>query len=85
MKFSYPAIFYPEDDGRYSVIFPDLDELVTYGDNRADALAMASEACRQYLSAVLSDGEMLPTPTPLAAVCKDKDAAFVDLVSVEVS
>lgn len=36
MKFSYPAIFYPEDDGRYSVIFPDLDELVTYGDSAVD-------------------------------------------------
>lgn len=31
MKFSYPAIFYPEDDGRYSVIFQDLNELATYG------------------------------------------------------
>ena len=32
MNYIYPAVFYPEDDGRYSVIFPDLNDLATYGD-----------------------------------------------------
>ena len=45
MNYIYPAVFYPEDDGRYSVIFPDLNDLATYGDNLADAFAMAQEAC----------------------------------------
>ena len=49
MNYIYPAVFYPEDDGKYSVIFPDLNDLATYGDNLADAFAMAQEACGQYL------------------------------------
>ena len=49
MNYIYPAVFYPEEDGRYSVIFPDLNDLATYGDNLADAFAMAQEACGQYL------------------------------------
>ena len=38
MNYIYPAIFYPEEDGRYSVIIPDLNDLATYGDNLADAI-----------------------------------------------
>ena len=68
MNYIYPAVFYLEDDGRYSVIFPDLNDLATYGDNLADAFAMAQEACGQYLFTSLRDGDVLPAPTPLAAL-----------------
>ena len=67
MNYIYPAVFYPEGDGRYSVIFPDLNDLATYGDNLADAFAMAQEACGQYLFTSLRDGDVLPAPTPLDA------------------
>ena len=36
MNYIYPAVFYPEDGGKYSVIFPDLNDLATYGDSLAD-------------------------------------------------
>ena len=36
----YPACFFEEDNGVYSVIFPDLD-LGTCGDNFEDAMTMA--------------------------------------------
>lgn len=82
MYYAYPAIFYPEEDGRYSVIFPDLNDLATYGDDLADALAMAQEACGQYLFTCLKDGEKLPLPTPLKDVTKDEENAFVNVVGV---
>lgn len=65
MNYIYPAVFYPEEDGRYSVIFPDLNDLATYGDNLADAFAMAQEACGQYLFTSLRDGEKIPASTPI--------------------
>lgn len=37
MCYIYPAVFYKEADGRYSVIFPDLNDLATYGNDFADA------------------------------------------------
>lgn len=33
MCYIYPAVFYREVDGRYSVIFPDLNDLATYGND----------------------------------------------------
>ena len=44
MCYIYPAVFYREADGRYSVIFPDLNDLATYGNDFADAFTMAHEA-----------------------------------------
>ena len=83
MNYIYPAIFYPEDDGRYSVIFPDLNELATFGDTLADAFAMANEACGQYLFNSLREGEPLPEPTPLDHVAKDEPNSFVNIVCVD--
>lgn len=82
MNYIYPAIFYPEDNGQFSVIFPDLNGLATYGDNLADAFAMAQEACGQYLFTSLRDGDSLPEASNISNVEKDEDAAFVNLVCV---
>ncbi len=85
MNYIYPAVFYKEEDGRYSVVFPDLNDLATFGDDLADAFAMAQEACGQYLFTALQDGEKLPKPTAIDKVEKDEDAAFVNLISVNLS
>ena len=82
MNYIYPAIFYPEADGRFSVIFPDLNDLATYGDDLADAFAMAQEACSQYLFTSLKDGDILPLPTPIDAIEKEEDNALVNMVYV---
>ena len=82
MNYIYPAVFYPEDDGRFSVIFPDLNDLATYGESLADAFAMAQEVCGQYLFTSLRDGEALPTPTPIESIEKDEEVALVNLICV---
>ena len=83
MNYVYPAIFYPESDGKYSVIFPDLNDLTTFGDNLVDALVMAQEACGQYLFTSLCDGDSLPVPTPMKAVKSYDPTAFINLILVQ--
>ena len=82
MYYIYPAIFYPEEDGRFSVIFPDLNDLATFGDNLTDAFAMAQEACGQYLFTSLKDGETLPSSTPIDKIQTDDENALVNLICV---
>lgn len=74
----------PEPDGRFSVIFPDLDNLSTFGDDLADAFAMAKEACGQYIYSLIKDNEDVPAATPLDQIKKDNDDAFVNLVYVDI-
>ena len=95
MNYVYPAVFY-EEEGKISVIFPDLGNLATFGDNVADAMRMAQDACGLYLFTALRDGETLPTPSALneinlAAILKDfemesaADSAFVNMVLVDMT
>ena len=82
MYYIYPAIFYPEEDGRFSVIFPDLNDLATFGDNLTDAFAIAQEACGQYLFTSLKDGETLPSSTPIDKIQTNDENALVNLICV---
>ena len=95
MNYVYPAVFY-EEEGKISVIFPDLGNLATFGDNVADAMRMAQDACGLYLFTALRDGEILPTPSALntinpASILKDfemeaaVDSAFVNMVLVDMT
>ena len=95
MNYVYPAVFY-EEEGKISVIFPDLGNLATFGDNVADAMRMAQDACGLHLFTALRDGDPLPAPSPLgeinpAAILKEfemesaAESAFVNMVLVDMT
>lgn len=64
MKYVYPAIFHKDDNGRFSVLFPDFD-VATCGDDLDDAIAMAEDCLALQLKGLRQDGEAFPTPSPL--------------------
>ncbi len=43
-KYVYPAVFTKEDDGKYSVIFRDLEGCFTCGDDMEQDIEMAEDA-----------------------------------------
>ncbi|MCL2322723.1 MAG: type II toxin-antitoxin system HicB family antitoxin [Oscillospiraceae bacterium] len=85
MRYVYPAIFYPEENSTYSVIFPDLNDLATQGSTLADAVYMAEDACSLYLFNSLKDGEKLPEPSKLDDIIKDDDSAFINMILVDIA
>ena len=42
-RYAYPAVFTPEENGQFSVNFPDLESCYTCGDDMKDALIMAED------------------------------------------
>ncbi|WOL39600.1 type II toxin-antitoxin system HicB family antitoxin (plasmid) [Pyramidobacter sp. YE332] len=93
MVSSYPAVFVKETDGRYSVIFPDLNGASTCGDTLDDAMTMAIDCLAGVLSAMFEDGDTPPAPSALGDVSPrdvaselddDYQDAFATLVAVDV-
>jgi predicted RNase H-like HicB family nuclease len=85
MKLIYPAIFYPEDNGSYSVIIPDLNGTATQGDTLAEAIDMAVDACGLYIYTSIKDREPIPEATKLEDIKVDDEKAFVNLVLVDMT
>lgn len=89
MLSAYPACFYKEKDGGYSVIFPDLNHLSTCGDTLEQALMMAVDCLAGYLYAARKDGDIIPVPSDIKSINPDDEYdeyedAFVNIVTVDV-
>jgi predicted RNase H-like HicB family nuclease len=82
MRYVYPACFYPEADGRYSVLMPDFP-LATFGDDLADALYMAADAAAGRLRLLLDEGDAPPAPSDIKKMTLEDPSGFVSLVYID--
>ena len=67
MKYTYTAVFTPEENGLFSVNFPDLQGCYTSGDDMSDAVYMAHDV----LNLTLFDLEQDKKPIPNASKPQD--------------
>lgn len=61
--FNYPIILTPDDNDTILVICPDLPEVVTFGEDEAEALARAVDAIETALIGRISDKQDIPAPS----------------------
>lgn len=81
-KYAYPAIFTPEEDGGFSIVFPDLEGCYTQGDNLIDGLTMAEDALSLVLYGYETDGREIPAPSALGNLSL-ADGEFVNFVTCD--
>ncbi len=60
----FTVVLEPEEEGGFTVRVPSLPEIVTYGKDEAEALAMAEDAIRLVLEDSMPRGEPLPNDEP---------------------
>ena len=65
MKYVYPAMLYPEENGAYSVLFPDLKGCVTQGKDLPDALFEAQDALKYWLNFLEDEGLAIPVASDI--------------------
>jgi predicted RNase H-like HicB family nuclease len=72
MRYNYPA-FMLRDDGKISVVFPDLPGCLTFADSVADAFVAAQEALEGHLAVMADQGMKIPEPSDLLVVEPEDD------------
>lgn len=81
-KYVYPAIFEPEEEGGYSVFFPDLEGCYTCGDDLQDAIVMAEDALAFYLYDEESAGNKIPAASDSKKI-KVEGNGFVNYIACD--
>lgn len=78
-KYVYPAIFTKEENGLYSVEFPDIEGCVTSGDDLVDALYMAQDVLAFTLYDYERDKKEVPVPSDPDSI-DISDGSFVNCI-----
>lgn len=81
-KYAYPAIFTPEDEGGFSIRFPDLEDCYTCGDDIVDGLIMAEDVLALVLYGYEKDVRDIPLPSKETDIPL-KNGEFVNYVACD--
>jgi predicted RNase H-like HicB family nuclease len=83
MEYVYPAVFHANDDGSYTITYPDLPGCISEGKSLGNALYMAQEALKQWIEYSAEKKRNIPLPS-LADNVKTADGEFVNFIRAEV-
>ena len=82
-EYVYPAVFHPNADGSYTILYPDLPGCISEGKSMGNALYMAQAALTQWLGYLTDKGETIPAASALADVTTD-EGEFVNLIRADI-
>ena len=77
-KYTYPAIFEKEQDGGYSIYFPDIEGCYTQSEDVAEGIENASDA----LCLMLYELEKMGNPIPKSSNIKDIRTNEDDIITL---
>lgn len=81
-KYIYPAIFTPEENGKFSINFPDIDGCYTCGDDLADGIEMAQDALALMLTHLEDEKKEIPAASPINDLVVSNDE-FTNYISCD--
>ena len=80
MRYVYPAVFTPEENGQFTVNFPDLESCYTCGDDLGDALYMAEDVLAMTLVSYENNSTPIPTPSKKLSL---EDSEFQNFIACD--
>ena len=83
MEYVYPAIFHSNEDGSYTITYPDLPGCVSEGKTLGNAMYMAQSALKQWIEYLIDKKIQIPEASPVFDIKAERDE-FVNLIRAEI-
>lgn len=81
-KYVFPAVFSKEDNGAYSVNFPDVKNCFTGGEDLARSIEAAEDVLGTMLTFYEDEHRDIPDPSPLASL-ETADNEFANYIACD--
>lgn len=81
-EYIYPAVFLQNDDGSYTITYPDLPGCISEGKDLGNAMYMAQSALTQWME-YLTDKQLEIPPASAIRDVETEASEFVSLVRIE--
>lgn len=82
-EYVYPALFHANDDGSYTITYPDLPGCISEGKSIANAMYMAQSALTQWVEYMADKNLSLPAASAISDISVAQNE-FVNLIRVEI-
>ena len=82
-EYVYPAIFHPNDDGSYTITYPDLPGCISEGKSLGNAVYMAQTALTQWIEYLTDKKQSIPSASDLKSIDLSPEE-FVSLIRADV-
>lgn len=79
----YPAIFHPNEDGSFSISFPDLPGCISEGKSLGNAIYMAQSALTQWIEYLVDKKQSIPAASSSESL-KISQGEFTNLICADV-
>ena len=79
MKVIYPVLFYEEEDGKYSVFVPDLDNISTCGSTLEEAMTMAEDLIAGAVIDDMEENNRIPIASKIEDISFSKLEEYLNI------
>ena len=83
MEYVYPAIFHSNDDGSYTITYPDLPGCISEGKSLGNAIYMAQSALAQWIEYLAEKKLEIPKASFIQDIKAD-ESEFINFIRAEV-
>lgn len=82
-EYVYPALFHANDDGSFTITYPDLPGCISEGKSLANAMYMAQSALTEWIEYLTDKKENIPPASAFDSM-EITEGEFVNLIRAEI-
>ena len=82
-EYVYPALFHPNEDGTFTITYPDLPGCISEGKSLGNAMYMAQSALSQWIEYLIDKKQEIPSASQIKDIPTEAND-FINLIRADV-